>query len=497
MDRTVLGWLIVLGLGFPSLSLLLGEAAERLERQGHPLAGALRKVRRYVLTSLAVLLVMQQLLKIAKTETPVRLVETLTWSAVIVAGIALINALFTTHKPSLNWQIQVPNLLFQVARAAVMLLIGYYVITGVWRIDLSSVLTAVGVGSLVIALALQDTLSNLVSGLLLLIAKPFKTGDWIEFDEINGRVVEQNWWSVKLKSTLNRQYIIPNAALAKATINNLEQATVFKKISASFSYDDPPNQVMLALQDVVAGSEFVEPKPLVIIPTSYSDSSINYDIWYRVQPEKAPFAESELMVRIYYLAQRHGLTIPYPISIEYKLDAPGGLPNRIPQVVPNRQPEIATYLRLLPYFSKVDEKQVEQLASQAQVATYGKGELVTQEGQPDEGLYIVFSGQVRMRVTDEQGNIQELGQLGTGDVFGEMALFPGEVSPVTTIADTDTEVLVIPAEEITHLIQVNPQFASEMIQFIEERRRTVQFAKGVSQESTFITSNGRRMSVQR
>ena len=495
MDSTLLGWLLVLGLGFPLLSLLLGEAAERLERQGHPLAGALRKMRRYVLTSLAVLLVMQQLLKVAKTATPTRFVETVAWFAIILAGVTLINALFTTTKPSIKWQLQVPNLLFQVARAAVVLLIGYYVITGVWRIDLSSVLTAVGVGSLVIALALQDTLSNLVSGFLLLIAKPFKTGDWIEFDGIDGRVIEQNWWSVRLKSNLGRQFLVPNGTLAKATINNFEQAGIWKCLTVSFSYDDPPNKVILALNDVATGSEIVEQAAAVV--KSYDDSSISYGYWYKILPEKSFAAAIELPPRIYYVAQRHGLTIAYPIAVQYTVDAKQGVPNRIPQVVQNRQPEIAAYLRSLPYFSKVDDGQIEQLSRQTRVATYGKGELVTQEGQPDEGLYIIFSGQVRMRVTDDRGNNQELARLDAGDAFGEMALFPGEVSPVTTTVETDSEILVIPAEEITRLIQINPQFASDTIQFIEERKRTVQLAKGVSQESTLITSNGRRMSVQR
>lgn len=495
MDRTLLGWLLVLGLGFPILSLMLGEAAERLERQEHPLAEALRKIRRYVLPSLAVLLVMQQLLRVATTETPTRLVATVTWAAIILAGVTLINALFTTAKPSIKWQLQVPNLLFQVARAAVVIGIGYYVITGVWRINLSSILTAVGVGSLVIALALQDTLSNLVSGLLLLIAKPFKTGDWIEVDAIQGRVIEQNWWSVRLKSTLGREFLIPNGTLAKATVNNLGQGPVLKKLSVSFSYDDPPNKVLAALKELFVGCE-VTSNPLPLL-SSYGDSSINYDIWYRVMPEKYILSLVQLPPRIYYLAQRHALTMTYPIAIQYSVDTKQGVPSRIPQVVQNRQPEIAGYLRSLPYFSKVDDGQLEQLSRQTRVATYGTGELVTQEGQPDEGLYIIFSGQVRMRVTDDRGNNQELARLDAGDAFGEMALFPGEVSPVTTTVETDSEILVIPAEEITRLIQINPQFASDTIQFIEERKRTVQLAKGVSQESTLITSNGRRMSVQR
>lgn len=197
------------------------------------------------------------------------------------------------------------------------------------------------------------------------------------------------------------------------------------------------------------------------------------------------------------MAQRYNLTIPYPINIHYQFDATQGVPNRIPQILPNRQPETATYLRSLPFFFKVDDKQIEQLVSKTRIAVYGKGELVTREGQPDDGLYIILSGQVQMQVTDEGGKPRVLEQLRNGGIFGEMALFPGELCPVTTIAEKDTEVLIISPEEITRLIQINPQFAADTIQFIEERRRNVQLAKGTGKDSTLMTNNGRRMSVQK
>lgn len=289
MDNTTIGWAIALGLGFPMLSLVLAEFAERLDRKQHPLAGAVRKIRRYVLTSLAALLVMQQLLKLANTETPTRLVATATWIASLIAGVTLINALFTTAKPSNKWQIQIPNLLFQVTRSAVVFGIAYYVLTGVWQIDLSKIGTVLGLGSVVIALALQSTLSNLVSGFLLLVAKPFKTGDWIEFEGIQGRVIEQNWWSVKLQGTQGRQYIVPNGNLAKATLNNYEGRTKWFTISVSFSYDDPPFRVISALNEAMAGIEFVSPDKVMPMASSYDDSSIKYDIWYAALPEKKYF----------------------------------------------------------------------------------------------------------------------------------------------------------------------------------------------------------------
>lgn len=186
MDKSLLGWILLVGLGFPLFGLLLGEAASRLERQQHPLAVGLRQVREYVLPPLVVFLIMRQLLSVAGQDSWARFVETLTWVAVIVAGLSLINAFLTTKKQPIKWQIHVPNLFFQVARGTVILAIGYHIINGIWNISLAGLGSSVGIASAVIALALQDTLSNLVSGLLLLFAKPFRTGDWIELDGKQG-----------------------------------------------------------------------------------------------------------------------------------------------------------------------------------------------------------------------------------------------------------------------------------------------------------------------
>ena len=110
MDRALLGWILLLVIGFPVLGILLNEIAERLARRQHPLAAALQKVRRYLLPSLALLLVMRQLLKVASTANSARIVETVTWVAVILSAIALVNALLTTVEKPIQWQLRVPNL---------------------------------------------------------------------------------------------------------------------------------------------------------------------------------------------------------------------------------------------------------------------------------------------------------------------------------------------------------------------------------------------------
>ncbi|MEG4169332.1 MULTISPECIES: cyclic nucleotide-binding domain-containing protein [unclassified Microcoleus] len=496
MDKSLLGWLLLLGLGFPLFGILLGEAAARLEREQHPLAIGLRQVREYLLPPLAVLLVMRQLLNVAGKDSWARFVETLTLVALIVAGLSLVNALLTTKKETIKWQIHVPNLFFQVARGVVILAIGYHILNGVWNISFTGLGSSVGIASAVIALALQDTLSNLVSGLLLLFAKPFRTGDWIEVDGKQGRVLEQNWWSVTI-GTPAWKLNVPNGVLSKARIINYGQGAIWKNISASFSYDDSPNQVIPALSSLLEGIDMIEGKGFAEV-SSYGDSSITYDLWYKVLPEKSILVAPELKSRLYYLTQRYGFTAPYPIAVQYRIDAKQGIPSRIPQVVENRQEELITYLRSLPYFLTLNDTQIEKLAEQARFKSYGQGELIIQEGKEDEGLYLMFKGTGQAYLKDEKGDRKIVDELELNEAFGEMAIFPGELSPVTAIAKADVEVVVIPAEKIVEAIESNHKFASEFLQYIEERKKMVLVAKGIKEDvKPPSNNNGSRVQVRR
>ncbi|NET10359.1 MAG: mechanosensitive ion channel, partial [Symploca sp. SIO2B6] len=419
-------------------------------------------------------------LDIASTSNSSRFVETLTWVAGVAAGIAVINALFTTRRP-IQWQLKVPNLFFQVLRSMVVLAIAYYIISNVWGVNITQFVTAVGVGSLAIALALQNTLGNLVSGLLLLIAKPFKRDDWIEIEGTEARVAEQNWWSVTLEEQFwDYRITIPNGALAGATIRNYGPQGIWRRVSVSLSYDDPPNQVIPILEAIVDDLETVLAPGRATI-REYEESSIGYDLWYKVQPEDIWPIGKLLRSRIYYTMERHGFTIPYPIGIEYAfdLDPRKGVPGKYIKFSHDRHPEITTHLRSSPYFLSLDQAGLDALAECAMFKTYGTGEVIVQEGKSDEGVYLVVKGRVRLWTQNKDGYPQAIEQLVQGEVFGEMALFPGEVSPITAIAEEDTTLVIIVTEGMIKAIQNYSKFGINMTRLIEEGKRSLNAIKGI------------------
>jgi small-conductance mechanosensitive channel len=120
---------------------------------------------------------------------------------------------------------RIPTIVFQLARFAIVALAIAVALSGIWDVNLSGAVTALGIGSLVFALALQEPLSNLFSGVLLIFDRPFNVGDWLRSGDIVGEVIEINWRAVRLRTKDGDLVVIPNGQLGKGIIHNYSQPT--------------------------------------------------------------------------------------------------------------------------------------------------------------------------------------------------------------------------------------------------------------------------------
>jgi len=468
-------WVFFLAIVIPITSIVLGESIEALERRNNPLAVFLRKFRFYFLPMLALMLVAEQaekVLELEKTETLTRIIETVFWVAVIITLLAFLNTILTSKGKKNRWQINVPNLFFQLARATVLLTITAHILGDLWNFNLGETATALGVGSLVIALALQDTFSSLVSGLLLLFSKPFKEGDWISCGDVQGRVIDINWRAVTLSHYDRYLCVIPNGTLASETIINYSvQSHREQTLEIYFSFDDPPSKVIPVLENLANGIPEIQAGSVDARIVSYGDSAINYVLEYCVEPEKEEDVSGKLYARLYYAAKRHRLTIPYPIKTDYKLDASE-------LKVKDREPEVLELLNLLPSFQVFDEAKLQHIASESLVEYYGIGETVLEIGEADQGLYLILHGVLQLSTLDSRNQFREVTRLERGAIFGEMAIFPGEVNPVSATVVDDLMVVIIPSDILISLLEKHPKFALAINQLIKKREKMVGYAKG-------------------
>src|SRR6266511_861336 len=111
--------------------------------------------------------------------------------------------------------------LAQTASRILVLIVGLLVLLSTLGIQITPILTALGVGGLAVALALQDSLANLFAGLHLLADKPIRVGDYVKLSEgIEGFVTDVGWRSTRLQTLLSSVVVVPNQPVSRSTITN-------------------------------------------------------------------------------------------------------------------------------------------------------------------------------------------------------------------------------------------------------------------------------------
>ena len=142
--------------------------------------------------------------------------------------------------------------LAQTSARVTVLVVGGLVLLGALGVQITPLLTALGVGGLAVALALQDTLSNLFAGLHLLADKPIRVGDYVKLaDGVEGFVLDVGWRSTRVRQLQNSIAIVPNSSVAKATIVNyyLPEPRLGISVRVSVDYATDPDRVEAVLVD--------------------------------------------------------------------------------------------------------------------------------------------------------------------------------------------------------------------------------------------------------
>lgn len=472
----LLGWALALVIGFPVLVIVLGEAIHRLKRRGKPLAATLRLVRNLVLPVLVFLLFMQHVLNLDTDGRWVKSIETLLWVCVIHASLSLLNVILFEQAEADTWRSRVPKLLIDLARLFLILLGTAIVLATVWHADLAGLATALGVSSIVIGLALQDTLGSVTSGIALLFERPFSVGDWLRIGDTVGQVTDINWRAVRLQTLEREMVVIPHKVIGGETIRNFSQPQRLhaERLQIGFSYNDPPNLAKQVLKSTALATQGIlcHPEPQVFT-LSYDDFAVTYEVKFFIQ-DYGDLEEirDRFMTRIWYAAQRNNLSIPFPIRTVYHFHGPTSQAQGISK-------KVADSLQSIPAFVPL-HSEAENGSSLSQgivLQHFGVGERVVHQGDPGDALYIIVSGQAMLLVADDLNQEHEVLPLKAGEFFGEMALFSGEPSPVSIVAADDLEVMMIASNVVNQMIERQPSFAREIGQILEIRRRAIQAVK--------------------
>jgi small-conductance mechanosensitive channel/CRP-like cAMP-binding protein len=334
--------------------------------------------------------------------------------------------------------------------------------------------------SVIIGLALQDTLGNFFAGISIHIEQPFHIFDSVRIGSEIGRVEAVTWRTTTIRTNNNTVIIFPNSRVAREQIeifpfNNLNR----RVLRFPAPYAIPPETIIPMVRETVRALPNVAPeKTPVVRIAEFHDSSITYEILYWVRDYMlTPDMDARMREHIWYVYRRNDIDIPFPIR--HLL---------MEQIEPKPQAHARTYERFIAsvsLFEPLTDEERAQVVGALVKHLYAPGELILRCGEAGGSMFIISRGRVDVRLPQANGGTQQVAVLEPGNYFGEMALFTGEPRTADVYALDEVEVLEIRKAAIEPLMHDNLQLAEAISRRVAERQAgLIAHTRAVPEEET-------------
>jgi small-conductance mechanosensitive channel/CRP-like cAMP-binding protein len=360
--------------------------------------------------------------------------------------------------PGRRAQRPAPAILRDVVAALVGGLILVVLLRASFGVDVAALVATSAALSIVVGLALQETLANLFAGLALMLERPFEPGDWIQMGTLIGRVQEVSWRAVRLKLIRQEDYlIVPNSVVAKSEIVNMSQPLPIHGhvIEVNAPYAEAPGRVQQVLieaaRDVVGVLHDPPPRARIV---RFDSSAIVYQLVYYLEDYPRIYdLQGEVLSRCWYSFRRHGIEMPFPVTDMLWHDASK-------EASAARAGEVARMAGLLAgveFLEALTSDQLQRLASESRIVPFPGGGTVVRQGDEGDSLFLVAEGGVEVSVRPPGGGAERtLATLGPADYFGEMSLLTGAPRSATIRAVTETRLVVLRKEALRPLLVADP-----------------------------------------
>ncbi|MCW2685124.1 MAG: small-conductance mechanosensitive channel [Mycobacterium sp.] len=456
LDAPWFYWAIAVAVGLPIGLVVLTELHNALARRGNFLARPVGLLRNYILPLGALLILLVKATEVSAEATPVRIVATVFGFVVLILLLSGLNATLFQGAPEGTWRKRIPSIFVEVARFAVIAVGLALIFSYIWGANVGGLFTALGISSIVLGLALQNSVGQIISGLLVLFEQPFQLGDWVDTPSARGRVVEVNWRATHIDTGSGLQ-IMPNSVLAAASFTNLSRPPGAHRITVVtvFSLSDPPDDVCGVLTRVAGTLPQLRPDA---VPSAVPAGGNEYKTSI---PLKSPADDGEARATflrwLWYASRRAELHLD-------EADDDFATSERLEESLRI----IAPTLRLSP-------SDQQELVPQFRIMRYAADETIQFAGQVPKRMTFVVNGRVLLTVTAEDGSVIPVRTLEEGDFLGQTALTREPVS-AGAVALEEVTVLQIEREYIEELVARKPLLLQDIGRAIEERRATVRKA---------------------
>ncbi|EXF94443.1 small mechanosensitive ion channel protein MscS [Pseudomonas fluorescens HK44] len=328
-------------------------------------------------------------------------------------------------------------------------------------LPVKGVLATSGALAIIVGLALQSTLSDVFSGIVLNTTKPYQLDDWISIDGTEGRVTDVDWRATRLQTSQGSMAVIPNSLAAKAKIINFSRPSdIFGiTISLQLSPHARPHTVIEALERAMQGCRplLSKPAPSVSLKSS-SASGVEYEIIGFVS---SMGQKREVRNLLFDLAFRHLRASGVSLLSTAETATPPGFSR--PRAL----------LESSSIFSTLRSEEKDTFSQNMTLITFRAGEMILPAGEVSDHLFIIESGVVSVALS-RGGNKFEAGRMGPGEVIGEAGILSDKSVPADFSAKTFCTLYRIEKEYLKPCLDARHDINEAMQALLDYRLHTAQ-----------------------
>ena len=396
-------------------------------------------------------------------------------AAVFIAGIALLRLVllfvFRLGLPAAG--VRVVRLVEDLGAGAV-LIVWTLVWLGLEGLDLASLVTTSAVITGVLAFAMQDTLGNVLGGILLQLDGSLGVGDWVEIDGLRGRVTDVRWRFTAIETRNRETVYVPNSQLMKnrfSVIGSRNDPELRWRRWTWFTVESSatPAEVCHALEHALIDAEIPlvarEPAPDAIL-MDVTEGCGRYALRYWLtDPRDDDGTDSRVRAHALAALERAGVRTSPRREARLIVEEDEA---RREALAAEEQARRLSALGRVPLFASLSEAERRQVAQHLVHAPFLAGDVVTRKGAVAHWLYLIIRGDAE--IADEiEGHRIHVAPLGPGDVFGERGMLTGEPRSASVFALSDLECYRLDKAGFEGVIHARPDIAHEISRILESR----------------------------
>jgi small-conductance mechanosensitive channel/CRP-like cAMP-binding protein len=388
----------------------------------------------------------------------VEALETVWWLSAASVAVGFLRAFVTLGRRPHERKLVQDLAAAVIYLAAILAIAGY-----VFDLPLKGLLATSGVAAIVLGLALQSSLGDVFSGIMLNIERPYRVGDWIVLDDTaQGRVLETNWRATHILTPKQDVAIIPNSIIAKSKLVNRSTPTQIHESSIRVKIEPslPPAAGRELLREVLLGSATIlrTPEPNVTI-WDISAEAIDYELSFSVaETDALDLARNDVFDGVHWAVAAAGAKFSPRLADNQAVPTDN---------TPLSGPECL--LSGISLFSTLTTDEKAMLASQMERKEYKPGEVIVKSCAASQALSIVSRG-VLVVSTDEGGRRVEISRLTGGTYFGEIGIHSDEALNAEISALTRVVIYEISADALSPFLKARPNMVDELIENLANRR---------------------------